>query len=611
MNVSEKNILVIKPNDVLTKQIETLIFDYPVLIKTLDSFEDILPIIQHQQVDAIISEIGNSDTDKAIFYQDNSEILQILIQKSIPAIFVSSHNNGHNSGHFHFIQMHQTDQLEDALFEIMHNEAVTSKTSELKKRVRKSEYQYRDLLENANDFIFTLDEFGLFTYLNNRFSPLTGYDKNTWVNKSFIDLIQEKDRESVQNHYDLAHQGKARIFEARIKTAQNRTMIVSFSVTPIFEKGHIIGSMGIGRDVTETKKLEKEILELKNFNESIIQSMEAGLLTIDLDENITSLNSGGEKILGWKSSECVGMSIRNRVPSEEVDLLLIKSASPNSRRFSREMEITNKENHSISIGYTTTDWLDNRGQKMGMIISFRDISQIKQMQNEVIRMDRLASLGVLASGIAHEIKNPLAGIKTMAQACEEEFEPDDSKREYLTRIVRQVNRLDGLLKTFFTYAKPNPPNRCMHSLPDILNEVLNLVKTKMQKSNVIYTENFDDDLPNIHVDAHQLQQVFLNLLLNAIDAMPDGGQLEVTAWKKGDLLDCQEIEIFVTDTGSGIPVHKLETIFDPFFTTKSNGLGLGLSIVYRIIQSHQGDIYVESQENKGTRFMITLPIGEN
>lgn len=611
MNLARKNILVIDPEDKLAREIETFVFDYPVLIKTLNTFDSVLPVIQNQSVDAIISTIGQTESEKNAFYRENSEVINVLIQKSIPAIFVSAQSNGHAANNFHFIQMHQTDQLEDALFEILTNESFSSKTDELQKRVRQSEYQYRDLLENANDFIFTLDEFGLFTYLNNRFSPLTGFDKNVWINKPFMDLIQIHDRKTVQNHYDLAHQGKARIFEARIQSAIKRTMIVSFSVTPIFEKGHIIGSMGIGRDVTETKKLEKEILELKNFNESIIQSMEAGLLTIDLDENITSLNSGGEKILGWKTSECAGKSIRQFLTNEETDLLLIKSVSPESRRFSREMEITNKQGNPIYIGYTTTDWLDNRGQKMGMIISFRDISQIKQMQNEVIRMDRLASLGVLASGIAHEIKNPLAGIKTMAQACEEEFDPKDSKREYLTRIVRQVNRLDGLLKTFFSYAKPNPPNRSMHALADILSEVLNLIHNKMQKSNIQYFQKIDHDFPLIHVDANQLQQVFLNLLLNAIDAMPDGGQLEVAAWTKGDLINSQEVEIFITDTGSGIPSNKLETIFDPFFTTKSNGLGLGLSIVYRIIQSHQGDIFVESQENKGTRFMITLPIGEN
>jgi len=287
------------------------------------------------------------------------------------------------------------------------------------------------------------------------------------------------------------------------------------------------------------------------------------------------------------------------------------------------MELTVKTGKKISIGFTTTDRIDNRRKKVGTIVSFRDITELKQMQSEVMRMDRLASLGVLASGIAHEIKNPLAGIKTMAQACEEEFDESDSRMEYLTRIVRQVNRLDDLLKTFFAYSRPKPPDRKLHKLPEIVQEVTKLVSKEMKNSGIRYKEYFSENLKEVMVDSQQIQQVFLNLILNSVEAMKSGGILKVKTRniqkplsgikqqknKKVSTKNGEFVEVVIKDTGEGIDSKNLETVFDPFFTTKPNGMGLGLSIVYRIVKEHGGEIRVESEAGRGTSFTITLPTG--
>jgi signal transduction histidine kinase len=269
-----------------------------------------------------------------------------------------------------------------------------------------------------------------------------------------------------------------------------------------------------------------------------------------------------------------------------------------------------KSGAPITIGFTATERINNQNQKVGSIISFRDISQIKQMQKEVIRMDRLVALGVLASGIAHEIKNPLAGIKALAQACDEEFDREDSRREYLSRIVRQVNRLDDLLKTFFAYARPKPPDRKKHHLPEVLSEVMNLVGKKMSISGIELKQKVAESVPQAYVDVQQLQQVFLNLILNAIDAMPNGGQLTFDFHQETQSNGNPPwLCVNIMDTGAGIAENKLETIFDPFFTTKPNGLGLGLSIVYRIVTEHGGDIRVNSKKGEGTTFLLRLPTG--
>jgi signal transduction histidine kinase len=247
------------------------------------------------------------------------------------------------------------------------------------------------------------------------------------------------------------------------------------------------------------------------------------------------------------------------------------------------------------------------------------------MQAEVLRMDRLASLGVLASGIAHEIKNPLAGIKTMAQTLEEDFSGSDQRKVYMERIIRQVNRLDELLKTFFDYARPRPPQRKFHSVQDIIHEVLTLVDQKLAERNIEWSQEYHDDTPVIFVDFHQIQQVFLNLILNAIDAMPDGGTLRISASPSfNSILDASLAEtmltqgsrlekfvrISVADSGIGIEERNLDRIFDPFFTTKSQGTGLGLSIIHRIVTAHHGKINVESTLDKGTVFSVILPAEE-
>ncbi len=509
--------------------------------------------------------------------------------------------------------------------EIVHNVLIQHKTiqyqADLVQEVKRSEYRYRDLLENASDLILTFDETTRLTYLNNRFSTLTGFEKSDWVDQPFTNLIQENHRSNVRSQLEKVQHGRSRNFEAEIRSIYPDSPTLSFSLTPIFKRGAIQGAMGIGRDVTEQKRLEKDIHDLENFNESIIQSMESGLLTLDLKGRITSLNQAGEKILGWTAREIIGKVLNSVFTQEEAEILLSDSAQVAPLTLSQETRLTVNSGRQIYIGFNKSDWIDTDGEKFGTLISFREITQLKQMQNEVLRMDRLASLGVLASGIAHEIKNPLAGIKMMAQACEEEMETSDPRKEYLIRIVRQVNRLDDLLKTFFTFAKPRKPDRIPHALHDILREVSQLIQKNLSYQEIELALDIPETLPKILVDSQQMQQVFLNLILNAVDAMPKGGRLTIRAIQNSEREhekfalfplqhDSNFLWISVKDTGDGIPDDKLQHIFDPFFTTKPDGMGLGLSIVYRIIQENQGEIQVTSRTGEGTTFHIWLPTGD-
>jgi len=627
---TEKKFLVIESTDKISNHLKKILQDTNSKILTITSGLNAIEQIPNINPDIIISDFTTKDIDGCKIFKQFIQSKSLAEYHNIPFIIISDEKirikfrqelfNLGLSGWFTYFS--DPKRFRECLENITVADETIRKNKELSQEIKRSEYRYRDLLENANDFIFTLDQNGKFVYLNNRFKPLTGFKKKEWLQKNFSELIVEKDRLRAKKNYQLVHQGRARIFQAQIISNISVCFILSFNITPIFEHGSIVGSMGIARDVTEQKMMENEILELKNFNESIIQSMEAGLLTVDLNGLITSLNTGAERILGWKADEVLGKKIKSVLKTDEVDILLMSSTKPGSLPYSRETELTVKSGEKISIGFTTTDRIDNQNYKVGTIVSFRDISELKQMQSEVKRMERLASLGILASGIAHEIKNPLAGIKSLSQTCKDEFEPGDSRLEYLSRIINQVNRLDELLKAIVAFARPKPPDRKSYDIKKVIHEVINLIIKKLKTNNIEYIEDIEDNLPIVIIDPQQIQQVFLNLILNAIDAVHENGSITVSAkpikfsspklikksdkWIKNDSF----VQINISDTGKGISPDKLESIFDPFFTTKSDGLGMGLSIVYRIIEDHHGDIDVQSKLNKGTTFSITLPEGE-
>ena len=622
-SVSSNTVVLIDPDPQVQQAFALAAGSLDIQFVAFDSGTAALKNLPDIQPNCIFTEFKTTDLNgREIFYKvTDYKSKQIL--HPIPVVLLSGDHPRHLYGQELFdsglrgwyVKPLESHAIREILTNITMMSGVIQKNRELKQEVRRSEYRYRDLLENATDFIFTLDNDGQFVFLNNRFSSLTGYLKEHWLGRSFQDLIHAADRIRIGSHYEMIQQGRARIFESRINHSQNHIVYVSFSISPILEKGTIKGAMGIGRDNTEQRMMEQEILELKNFNESIIQSMEAGLLTIDLDGKITSLNQVGEKITGWNEKEIVGNFFETLLSPERMEILPSDTRLNRLPPYSREAALVSKTGKKISIGYTATDRIDNEGKKVGTIISFRDMTELKQMQTELFRMDRLASLGVLASGIAHEIKNPLAGIKTMAQACEEEIDNGDPRREYLIRIGKQVNRLDDLLKTFFAYARPKPPDRRPCQLSDILADLNPLLDKKLSKQKIVYRQQLPKDLPDVLVDAQQLQQVFLNLILNAVDAMPEGGSLIITAdhvnsygMQIAQKME-NSVEVHVKDTGVGITEEQRDTIFDPFFTTKSTGLGLGLSIVYRIIDEHHGRIHVQSELNKGTDFIIELPTG--
>ncbi|MBI4848478.1 MAG: HAMP domain-containing protein [Nitrospirae bacterium] len=247
--------------------------------------------------------------------------------------------------------------------------------------------------------------------------------------------------------------------------------------------------------------------------------------------------------------------------------------------------------------------------------------EIEQFHMEQIqRAARLASLGEIISGIAHEIKNPLTGISCAVQLIQSEMKADDDKKEITAEILLQIKRLDRIVKDLLNYAKPKPPQFLPNRIEGILEKALFFVYPEAKGHDISIDPRIDNDLPEVMMDPDQMQQVFLNLMINAIQAMPSGGRLAISISIadsqtvgekiKGQILSNKIMLIRFQDTGEGIEQEHLENIFDPFYTRKTKGTGLGLSISQRIVHEHGGEITVESTPGKGTVFTISLPLIE-
>jgi PAS domain S-box-containing protein len=367
----------------------------------------------------------------------------------------------------------------------------------------------------------------------------------------------------------------------------------------------------LARKDEEISRLTRELEDVKNFMESIIQSIGSGILITRMNDTITYINQAGERILGFPKNELIGKPLMTLGLREKQSVVHSLLNNPEDLDTRREGWMRRRDGAEFPVGFTMNNHLSVRGELMGKIVIFRDLTSIYKIQEEILRMDRLVSLGKLSSGIAHELRNPLAGIKTTAQALGEELSEEDPRREYLSRITKEIDRLNELLKTFFSFAKPQKLNLAPCYIKDIINEIIPFLIKEIADKGIRLEEKYHPNLPKIKVDRNQMHQVFLNLFLNAIQAMPSGGALKINVTPHvsapGDGGKQNIIKAVISDTGKGIPPHLIEKIFDPFFTTKPKGIGLGLSIAYQIIKKHGGTIKVESQWERGTSFVVTLP----
>ncbi len=348
---------------------------------------------------------------------------------------------------------------------------------------------------------------------------------------------------------------------------------------------------------------------LSSLNEHILESMTGGVITINMKGIVASFNTAAEAILGYDSEGVIGMGFRDVFAKDEnnKDIVdTIDSAIKDKKTISSgETTITTKDKRKIPIGITTSLLKDKEDMLLGVVVTFKDLARIKHMEEQMRRADRLAALGSLAAGVAHEIRNPLGSVKGLAQLLREDMKEDDPKRGYTDVIVKEVDRLNKVVEELLSFARPEESHVEPNDINEIIEDTLQLAKHDASQAKIEIIRNYDSNLPNVSADSKKLQQAFLNIIFNAFHAMKEkGGQLSITTHLYEDP---KFVEIRFQDTGPGIAPEHITRLFDPFFTTREDGTGLGLTITHQIIDSHGGRIAVGSGMGKGATFSVCLP----
>jgi len=345
------------------------------------------------------------------------------------------------------------------------------------------------------------------------------------------------------------------------------------------------------------------LARIKAFSDNLVENMPIGLIAINERDEIISLNQTAESVFGYSFRDIFGKKARDILP--EPCKTLLEALKVEKKVIEKEIECSVKDGRIVPLEVIATVLEEGTGDFLGYVILFRDITEILHLKKEMERSQRLASLGSLAAGVAHEIRNPLSSIKGFATFFKERYQDNPEDRKTAEIMVQEVERLNRVISQLLEFARPMDMNRRWDSIQEIIRHTLKMIEGEAGEKKISIYADIPSEPGNIFIDADKITQVMLNLCLNAISAMDRGGTLSVVLSMHHNRM----VQIDVSDTGAGIDEENLSRIFDPYFTTKPSGTGLGLAIVYRIIEAHNGEIRVESERGKGTKVTVILPVG--
>jgi two-component system sensor histidine kinase HydH len=352
------------------------------------------------------------------------------------------------------------------------------------------------------------------------------------------------------------------------------------------------------------RSAKTSLTRIKAFSDSVVENMPIGLLAMDADGRIVSFNQSAESVLQISSKDVLGKRADEILP-QQLDCL-IREMETEEAVIEKEIECPLAGGRNVPMDVSVSLLRGDNEAFLGHIVLFRDLTEIQELKREVETTQRLASLGRLAAGIAHEIRNPLSSIKGFATYFRERYRevPEDQKTAEV--MVQEVERLNRVIGQLLEFARPMAVQKKPTSIKTVIQHSLKMIEREAQLKNIKIEMGLSPDIDKVPMDSDRINQVFLNLYLNAIEAMADGGTLSVSlTWDE----DPQKVKITVSDTGIGIKGEDLVHVFDPYFTNKQSGTGLGLAIVHKIIESHRGEVRVQSEPGKGTTATITLPKG--
>ncbi len=487
----------------------------------------------------------------------------------------------------------------------------------LEEELKATEVRLREFLDHAPMAVFVKSRQGQYLQVNPATCSLFGKPKSALVGRTdreifardVADALRKGDRQVVDK-------GKEVTFDAEVELPRGRVFLSTIKYPVLDAAGKVTGIGGLMMDVTAQREAETALARTREYLQNILDNSPVMIITTDLDSRVVSFNRGAEETLGYQAEEVQGKpaSMFYRDPKEREALL---------RRLRQEGMVREHETHlyrkdgtAVPVSITLSPLRDSAGQTIGTVGASRDISHRKSLMNQVIQSERLAAVGRLAAGVAHEINNPLAIIGEISGFLSDriEQEPDgiDAEqlvaelRKWLPKLSDQVRRGRSITYRMLRFARKSEAEVDIVEVNQSLDEVLPFLDKEAKLSNVTIHRGYQTELPAVRVEEMQLQEIVLNLITNAMQAMKDRGDGNI--WLRTHA-EGGRVMVTVKDDGPGIADEVKDRLFDPFVTTKppGQGTGLGLSICYGIIKRYDGEIRVDTEPGRGTTFTVVLP----
>lgn len=381
---------------------------------------------------------------------------------------------------------------------------------------------------------------------------------------------------------------------------------IFLTFVPFYPVGFLASSLSDRLKLTKEELEEKSIdlKELQALNESIVRSMADGMMTVGLDGRITGFNKAAEEIIGKPATEIVGMPFSEVFNWLGIETFFddMEAAGKLPYRYDLRYPGPGKE---LVLGITLSSLRSEDGDIKGLLGIFQDLTPMKEMEEEIKKKDRLAAIGELSAGMAHEIRNPLASLSGSLQVLKEDLHLSEDNNHLMEIALKEMDRLNNIVTQFLTYAKPTAPMKELCDIVSIVKDTADLISNGIELGDgVKLRTELPEDTLVIWADPGQMRQILYNLAINALQSLQNSGTITIKVFAGGE-----DIVIEVEDDGEGIPKEDINRIFYPFFSTKPGGSGLGLAIVYRIVDDHGGAIKVHSVPEAGTRFSISIPSG--
>ncbi|MCC6544004.1 MAG: PAS domain S-box protein [Nitrospirae bacterium] len=494
---------------------------------------------------------------------------------------------------------------------------------ERNRELETSEERYKDLVENSPEMIHSANAERYFVGVNKTELNTLGYTIEEMRNKKLEDIVPDEYKERIRKHLErVIKEGKSRV-EIQFITSGGKKIDVEISATALYHPitGQFIKTRAFVRDITDRKRLErhlreyheilehrvsdrtKELSETKDYLENLLEGANDVIFTLNQDGIITYVNKKIEE-WGYRKEELVGSSFLGILSKKHKGERLRRTLAEGIRQ-TYEVEIMDKVDKVNNAVLSISPLKTGDEHMAGVLVIANDITERNRLEQQVAQAEKMSAIGQLAAGIAHEINNPIGGIMNCLYNIRNKRLPQGRETMYLKSMEDGIQRVQRTVEQLLDFSQQHEPRLLAVDINGLVDDVMSLMSYAVIQRNIRLRKEFDSSLPKMMIDQHKIGQVVMNMLLNAVQAVKDEGEVVVRTFSEQNWC-C----ITVSDNGGGIPSYILPRIFDPFFTTKDvgKGTGLGLAVSLGIVEKHSGRIEVRSEEGKGAVFTIKLPM---